>query len=437
VPYTNTTFGSMVTALSVRLNDPTFQFWSQAELEQRIQDALRLWNILTAQNTQWYPLAISSTNPTGPWYDLQAISGSPRLCTLEDTDVYSRIQYHLLEEQLSNAGVLTSQFSTPAMVSSVQGKRDEFLFRTSCTRTVETLVVTPSNALLPLPQSVIQVERAYWLPLFPGTPYPLYRTDQFSRAGFYPLLSQTQADPLVQATGVEPPLTMELTPTPGNPGSVEAVCIESQAALVSTVPTVLYIPGDFVPGLAWGAVSDMLDFNMEGQDQDRADYARQRFEQYCELLSIYPFIMGAKVASTDTQTESVEALDAYMPGWRSPVENIPIVAFAGQNLVCFPSTTNQQIVLLINASAALPTLLTDPVQVGFEIVDAILDCAQHEAMFKQGMYEIETSKGMFQNFLQMAAKRNSKLAALATFKDYLYTGQNTEEKLFAPAEVES
>lgn len=432
MPYAQTTLGQMVTELSLRLYDPALQFWSQAELIQRIQDALRMWNLLTAQNQQWYSLAVENSG-NAPWYDLQTIAGTPRTASLQDTDIYSRLQYHLLEDQLANAGVLTAQFTAGMFVNAAQGRRDEFLIRTGCVRSVEKLNVTPNISTLSLPGAVIQVERAYWLPVGGGNPYPLYRSDQFSRTGYASAaLANTPGDPQVFSTGIEPPLTLEMTPAPAIPGVVEALTVETQAALSAGSATTLYVPGDCVPSLAWGAIADLLNSNAEAQDATRAKYADMRFEQMCEFMAEYPFLLGARIGGVDTFVCSVEALDQYNPAWRTPVAQQSVVAFAGQNLICFPTTMTQNLALLINGSAQLPSVVGDYVQIGNEFIDPVLDLAQHEASFKMGGSDFASTLPLYQNFLQSAAKKNAILNALSSFKPWLYGSLDSANKLFAP-----
>ncbi len=427
MPYTAVTLQAMVTELSSRLYDPNNVFWTVAELVQGIQDALRFWNVMTAQNVAWYSLPVSA----GPWYDLQTLTGSPRFCTLTDQDVYSRLQYKLLEQQLPNAGVSSSQFSTQLFLQSVEGKRDELIFRTNCTRTVTDLPTEPNVATIVLPEAVIAVERGYWLPA-QGMANPIYRSDQFAKTAYYGLASSSIAQtPITFSTGLEPPLGMELYPAPGAPGQVEAITIDSQGILNSETATLLEIPGDFVPGLAWGALADLLDGNAEARDAERAQYARMRFEHYCEASSIYPLILGARVNNIDTFVGSVESLDIYNPLWRTPTANQQTVAWAGQNLICYPSTTTQDIALLINGNAQIPLTLAAPVQLGREVIDAVLDLAQHEAMFKQGSAEISQSMGLYKNFLAVASKKNDRVRANSVFRDFLY-GENSNQELFAP-----
>jgi hypothetical protein len=434
--YTAVTLGQLKQELAIRLYDINNVFWTSAELTQRIQDALRFWNLVTAQNLQWYQLPVSNTG-SAPWYDLQTIvtvPPSPRLCALTDQDVYSRMQYFLLETQAAHAGVLTGQFTPNTLVQSAQTTRDDFLFRTSCTRTVRSVTPTPNVANVPLPETVIQVERAYYLPTAGGNPYPLARSDQFARAAYYQFAGSTPGNPLVYNEGLTSPLNIELAPPPSLPSALECLTIESQAILTASTPTLLYLPNDCIGGIAWGACGEVLDSNSEAKDASRAAYAKMRYAQFCELLQIYPLIVGARVNGIDVMVESVEALDIYNPPWRTPVAQQNLVAFAGQNLICFPTTTTQNLTLLINGNAAIPVADGDAVQLGREIIDAVLDLAQHEASFKQGGTDLSSTMPLMKNFLEVASQKNGKIRSLALYRDFMYP-QNVMEKLINPPEV--
>lgn len=428
--YSQFTMAQLSAELALRLYDVNGSYWSDAERQQRIGDAIRLWNMAAMASVQWY--ALSATN--SPWYDLQTITGSPRYASLTDQDVYSRLQYHLLEEQLANAGVLTTQFSSTAFVNSVERKRDEFLFRTNSVRSVISVSVAPNTGSIALPQNVMEVQRAYWLPASNGQVQPLFRGDQFGKSAFYSM-PVAATDPQVYSAGVEPPLLVELYPNPAVNGNVEMVTINSQAALSAANPTTLYLPQDCIPGIAWGAIADLLDSNAEASDSGRAAYARQRYEMYCELASVTPFVMGASVAGVQVMVGTVESLDIWQPYWRQPLSGIPYIATAGQNLVCFPNATNQTISLMVNASATIPAS-GGYVQFGQEVIDAILDLAQHEAMFKQGMYEVNQTMPLLKNFMAMAAKRNDKIEAMSTYQSLMTEGVQQAENVEAPMEVQ-
>lgn len=453
MPYSATTFAQLKQALANRLDDPQKVFWVDAELGLYIQDAIRFWNILTGEYRQWidiettefggyglggYGLGGYGLGASGVWYDLQRITGSPRLCTMTDADIYTRLQYMLLEAQAPNAAVGSGQFQAADLVGSVQRRRDEFLFRTGCTSSIQVLDVAPNFATVQLPNTVIHVKKAYWLPLTqasPVIPQPLMRTDEAQQLAFDVLSSTTRSvDPYAFSQGVEPPTLIDLYPPPGFPGQIELVTYESQPVLAAGTPQVIYIPQDFIPGLMWGALGSLLDMNMVAQDVQRAQYAKMRFEQYIELMSTYPFILAARPSAIPMCVDAIETLDIWDPNWRTALTDPSIVGTSGQNLFAFPTSADQLLSLFVVSNANVPTVDGDPVQIGQEILAVILDYAQHVAMFKQGSHEVKATMKLFQSILEAASHKNAKLKALSTFKQVMYDHPQRENDI-APLEV--
>lgn len=454
MPYSATTFGQLKRMLAGRLDDPEMNFWIDSELGLLIQDAIRFWNILTGEYRQWFDLEVFNaggygvggygfggygTGVMGVWYDLQKIAGSPRLSTLTDVDVYTRIQLALLEPVQANCAMTTEQFSTADVVAAVQQMRDQFLFRTFCTSSVDVLNVNPDVETVQLPKSVIAVKRAYWLPTpqaSPVYPNPLPRTDEAQQMGYDSLSPVTNStDPYAYSGGVEPPLQLRLYPPPGFPGQVELVTYESQGTLDPANPTTLLMPNDFMPALKWGALANLLDMNSVARDVNRAAYARMRFEQYIELMGHYPFILAARNFGIPTPVDAVEVLDAYTPKWRLIQDNPDAVGISGQNLLAFPTANDQLLSLFIVANANVPVADGDPVQLGDEIISAILDYAEHDAMFKQGTSEVQSSMKLFQSIMGLAGRRNAKLKALSSYKQIMYDTVQRENQL-DPQETE-
>ena len=427
--YTSFTLSTTQSLLAQRLNDPTQTFWTPPELTLHIQNALRFWNALTGDSREWYSLPVDGT-PT-VWYDLQTLAGSPRISTVTDQDVYSWLQYALLEPQSPDAGLLTSQFLTADLVAAVQQARDEFLFRTGATATVRTPAVTPNSPTIVLPETVLEARRAYWLPASGGG-WPIFRGDEWVTSSYTPGAPSTPGDPATFSAGTVPPLTVTLDPPPSQPGSVEFLTLESQALLTATDDTILYLPSDFAPAIYWGALAILLSGALERSDPIRAEYARARFDQHCEMLTGYPFVLGARVLSVPVQVDAVETLDTYTPEWRSVAQTLtpevaPILAIAGQNLVAYPSAAPVNIALLLVANATLPTLPGDTIQVGREVMDAILDYAQHTAMWKCGGEEFAQTIPLLQHTVALAAKRNARVRAMSTYRDLLYGRSERED----------
>lgn len=419
-PYTTVTFAQLQQQLAQRLNDPTSTFWVKEELIFALQDAFRLWNILTGDNRTQFALSLS---PATTWYDLQTLSGSPRLSTLTDYDIYTRMQL-LLIEGATPLTLLTTQFTAADFSTAVQLKRDEFLLRTSCTRTITTLPITPSTPNISLPQTTIDAPRAYWLPTAPdGVPFPLPKSDSFTQTAYQPnAFSDTAPAPNTFSSGIEETLNITLYPQPLNPGSVEFITVQSQAILPdpAPAPTILYIPSDFAPAIMWGALGYLLSISTEAQDKPRADYCNSRFDQFIEMMSAYPFVMTARVAGQPLYVDAVENLDAYSPGWRVAGVVPSIIGSAGANLLAIPSATAQTITLFMLANANVPVNDSDPIQLGREIQDALLDYAQHTLSFVMGGAEFAATLPLMQSIIALAATRNSRIKSLSIYRDAMY-----------------
>jgi hypothetical protein len=439
MPYSYWTFAQLKTELANRLNDASQTYWVNAELGLYIQDAMRFWNCLCADNKQIFPLSVSSPNV---YYDLQTLNqipGSPRLCTLTDQNIYLRVMYQLLEGSSLTAVPITKQFTQDDIISSVQRKRDEFIFRTGCTSTVEEFSVAPNSPTIQLPQTVIQTRRAYWLPQpivgQPSTAFPVLKNDEWATAAYGASFANSPGTPILGfSAGMEPPLTIDLTPPPSIPGTLECLTIESQAVLSASQATTLLIPSDFAPALMWGALADLYAMTQQKQDIQRSGYARQRFEEYISLMGEYPFVFSARVNGLPVFVDAVETLDLYASNWRTVSAQPNIVGLSGQNLVAFPTSQAATITLFLCANANVPTSDGATIQLGDEVIDAILDEAQSIASQKMGGAEAATAGALHQNIIALAGKRRAKIAAMSIFSNPMY-GRVNREDAFAPKEL--
>ena len=173
--YANTTWLQLQQMLALRLNDPSFVHWTQAEMQLYLAEALRLWNALTQQWLVEWTTTYDQPNPaTLPaWQstanNLNALVGanptSPRTQTLTDSDVYTIAQYHLLEPPNGNAAWTgTSQFSLTDFTNALARRRDLLLQLTACNAGPIPLInVTPGTNRIQLPdspdQSILDVRR--------------------------------------------------------------------------------------------------------------------------------------------------------------------------------------------------------------------------------------------------------------------------------------
>ena len=109
------TKANAITALQSRLNSSVF--WSSDESWQYICEGLRHWNGLTEQWNSSLPI----NDANGPWINTGTLSGSPRLRSVTDMNLYSQMCYMLLEPQLSSgAWAGTNQFTLANLQENLQ-----------------------------------------------------------------------------------------------------------------------------------------------------------------------------------------------------------------------------------------------------------------------------------------------------------------------------
>jgi hypothetical protein len=312
-------------------------------------------------------------------------------------------------------------------------KRDEFLLRTGCTRTILTLTVESAVPTLSLPETVIEAPRAYWLPEDDNDyPAPLQKTDEFAATAYQSMATISPADPIAFSSGMEPPLTVTLYPPPENLGQVEFITVQSQPLLSSSAPpspTTFLLPPDFGPAIAWGALGYLMSISTEATDIPRAEIANARFDHFIELMSHYPFIFTGRNQNVPMYADAVETLDSYQPLWRVTSSLPSIIGISGQNLAALPTDQAQIITLYILASANLPTADDAPIQLGREVIDALTDYAQSILMFKVGGAECISAQELMKSILTLAAKRNAIIKSTSIYKDAMNSTSQRENEI--------
>jgi len=160
------TLSQAITALQGRLANN--QFWNTQELQLYIFEALRTWSALTVFWTAdfQFPLSASQT-----WYNMSTLSGSPRLRTLTDANLYVDMQNALLEPATgANAWAGTSQFSLSELQFALQHRRDDMIQRVGCNLTIiPNIPSVPGQIRTSFPDTVLEPRRARFLATLANT----------------------------------------------------------------------------------------------------------------------------------------------------------------------------------------------------------------------------------------------------------------------------
>jgi hypothetical protein len=400
--------------LAQRLADSGNVYWTDTECGLYIKKALRMYNALTY--TWKTDFIFASTNL---WNSLGSLTGSPRLRTLTCNDSFTMMEYHLLEPPSGGVWTGTSQFSITDLSQALQRRRDEMLQISNCNQSLMTgIPLTPNTRRTILPDTVIDVERVRYIPIT-GSPNTLTRDDtvaqEFYEAGFWQAPGGT---PLTFMLTSDPPLTWDVDIPPNQPGTYEAVVLQSGAPFNPPTPTLLNVPDDFAWVLEWGALADLLGRESEATDRERAAYCLRRYQDGLTLLLKTPWIMLAKVNGQAVTVDSIAATDRYMPEWDSnPTGFGPSVVIGG--IDNFAAPVGSGIGLTVLGNAPVPILDTDYVQVSRSNWDIVLDLAQVFAAFKMGGAEFQQALELESRAIQACSAENTRLKSMGCFSDIL------------------
>lgn len=438
-PYSYALLGDAVNALNLRLNDPGFVHWTQAELILYINEALRVWNCLTNQWAQdWNAtydntaLAWQSTANPGNLDNplIGANPTSPRDQQLTDTYCYTLAQYHLLEPPTGGLWTGTSQFQISDFSQALQRRRDYVLQMAACNiAPIAPITLPPGQNRIFLPdvatQSVLDVRRVRFIPTS-GSPTTLYRDDGLAMEYFAPFFPITNAIPTTWDVIAGPPLALTFDAAPSTPNTLDILSIISAGTISPPSPDSLYIPDDYYWVLKFGMMADVLRKESESTDLARAAYCEQRFIEGLRMMMEMPWLLQARINGVPVDTPSVIDADAFDNEWQSNPNAQPGIVVGGIDLFAvspqpsfLPSGTQVSVTLTLIGSTPITSDTTKPIQVSRDVLNLILDEAEHLAQFKHGGSEFSNSLTLHQNFIRAAVKTNSRLMESGIFASTL------------------
>jgi len=396
--------------LAARLYDSQNFFWTNAECGAYIVEALRTYNSLT-----WTWKTDFAYSAPDLWNSLGTLAGSPRLRTVTDTDVYTMMEYHLLEPPTGGTWTGTPMYSISDLAGALQKRRDEMVQIADCNCALTAIASIPNQRRFPLPGDVLALLRTRFLPAA-GAPATLYRDDTLAIEFYQPISYQSASNmPETFAVSAEPPLAFDVNVAPVLAGTFE--CLVSQAGVALSPPTdsLLGIPDDFAFVAKWGALADLLGRESEGTDRGRAAYCEKRYADGLKLMAACPWVMLGKVDGRAADVCSFVAMDRYYPEWDAAFDDS--IVMAGMDFVAAP--VNRGIGVTVLGNAPVPVLDADYVQASQSSWDAVLDYAQFLATFKMGGSDFQQAMELEARFLRVCAQENNRLLKLGLYSDVL------------------
>lgn len=403
-------------ALAARLADPNNVFWTDAENKLYLCEALRIWNALTEQwNADFAFQTVAQT-----WYDLSILAGSPRIRTLHDTDLYTIMQYHLLEPPTGGGTWTgTSQFSLSDLQGALQRRRDEMIQVSGCNLAqLPPLPSTPNVRRTFFADSTLEPIRARFVP-DSGSAITLSREDTIAFDAFEPDHLQTPQIPQAWSVITGPPLAMDVDTAPNVPGTYDVLTLQAGLTFQPPRSTLLSVPDDWAWVAKWGALADLLGRDSEATDRQRSDYCLQRYMMGLQVMQQSNWLVSATIKGVPVDTPSVREMDGFQSEWEENVAAWPSVVTAGIDFFapCPVPSSPTGISMIVIGNAPCPNLDGDFVQVSRDVFDAILDYAQVLASFKMGGAEFAATQDLEKNFFALAAATNKRLAKLGLFRD--------------------
>jgi hypothetical protein len=424
--YTWLPVGTAVQQLAQRLNDPNMNFWVYDELLTYITTSLRQFNSLTWTWRQDF----TYNDPVNLWNSLGSLAGSPRLRTITDQEVYAELEFMLLEpSNNTSTWTGTSQFNISVMSQALQRRRDEMIQLSNCNQSLLTgIPLVPNTIRTELDDQIIDVERVRYIPAT-GIPNTLYRDDTVSQE-FYeaPLYQLNPGTPQTFSLSSEPPLSWQVDVPPAQPGTYEAIVLQSGAPFNPPTPTLIGIPDDLVWVLIWGALADLLGQESESTDHERAAYCLKRYQDGLQLMLKSPWIMLGKVNNVAVSLDSIVATDRYDPEFDSnPTGFGPVIVVGGQDFLGAP--VGQGIGLTVLGNAPIVDAGTGTwLQVSRSDWDCVILLAQARAAWKQGGAEFKAALELEKSALQMCASNNVRLKSMGAFSDVIDQRGNQQER---------
>jgi hypothetical protein len=416
------------------LQDTNGVFTTTTEAGIYLIEALRVLQANTSRKTADYLVDFS---PGSGWQTLNQ-PNSPRIRSITDTQIYTEMQYMLMEPPSGGTWTGTDQFNITNFSEALQYRVNELLLSSGAN--VVNLTNIPSPVVgtsTTLPDNVLHLRRVRWIPAALvnfQTPYTLWREDIESANAYGDTLSTQTGTPESWLITASPQLTFDVSVTPNTPGMWDLLVYESGATLTPPTSTIINLPNDWCWVAKYGALADCLSNSPEASDPFRAKYCLDRYQRGVKAMLNLPWLNQASIANLPVDTVSYVEMDAYSQSWEVNANpNDPQIVVGGMDLVAvapFVPNTSPTVSSVLNVveNAPVPILPSDYVQLSREGVEAVLCYAQHVAMFKCGGADFQATMPLYQQFENYCTAQNKRYAALGVFRpDLLMEGNRGDE----------
>lgn len=487
--YSWLTKSAAIAALQARLNE--WSLWSSAELYLYITEALRHFNGLCEQWNQTFAI----TNADGQWINTGTLAGSTRLRSVTDVDLYTQMQYMLLEPASGGTWTGSTQFTLGNLQDALQKRVEEVIQQTSCNVVQLSPINSTPNVRGPyaLADTVLEPRRNRFFALIASTtgtaasgsstvnvgssegivvgqvvsatgiqagtfvtgisgtavslslpttgavsgtvqffqPYLLTREDAIAFQSFETEYLQTTGHPNSWSVSSEPPLSFDVDLAPNTPGYFEMLALNAGPTFAPPTPSLLGVPDDWAWLPMYGALADVLGQEAESTDQQRAAYCLARYTEGLAMMKESNWLIQTLINGQVSKVTALADMDALAVNWQQSQGNLPAVIESGVDMIAPVPGNGASLSVTLVGNAPLVDATGTYLQVARDDWDAVLNLAHHTAMFKCGNEAFAATFPMLKSFYQFCADRNKRWATQGIFTKYLRS-EGRRQKIAEP-----
>ena len=153
-------------------------------------------------------------------------------------------------------------------------------------------------------------------------------------------------------------------------------------------------------------------------------------EDYQKLMIELPWLTQARIDNVPCDTPSVTEADEYDNEWQTNPNAQTEIVRGGIDLFAvsptIPAGSTVTVTLSLIGNAPIPAADGDFIQVSRDVLDVIIDEAQHLAQFKHGGKEFADSIALHKNFIGAALLTNRRLRESGIFAETFRPPVNRE-----------
>lgn len=430
--YQHLTWGALKTLAHKRVGGASF--YTTAEMELYLAEALRVWNLLTGHFRGTAPV---TTVISQIFYDTTLHS-----LTVTDQNLLNEIQYHTLETPDNGATLDSDMWTIGEWVDYLNARAAHFVAETKLVLSRETpfasvIDQTQYDLGTAVSTDLLEVHRVAWLDAS-GNSHGLREGSTLVYDRLLPTWTTAAAsqEPETYVRAGRPQLKLEILPAPSAAGTIDILYTKRPAQLPQVADgTALAIPNDFTPYIKYGAMADIFAKEGQSNDPEKAAYCETRYQ---EGIIIARHVLRRQMhqrvefAGVPLDSETILSMDLGADGWQAddstPTDWIPIgltqVAIHPAHLAGSGTLDIDGLI-----SATIPTADGQFPDVPHSDVNTILDYAHHLATFKQGGQEFQAGLTMLQEFMKSATDSVLRSELEAHFEQFAGADPDIDTKL--------